>query len=348
MDVLKEFPDRLIEVNPESVFCDWQARGTSGSGDLSLSSIADLVSSIARHGQLQPCVVYAVPDGGYQLIVGERRLRAFRWGASNKVPGFEKIQVLVLPEEPSGPDVRRWQLVENLARNDLSDGDLAQALMYVRCGLLEERLTETETAADAELLPSDDPVARWKKLSGLARRAGVAAPEWKEVISDLGLGITESKAVRVVAAFRKLPKSVTAELDAGDVSTAARMRIAKWWPEASGYVEAGLEIEEAVDLVESLSHDKPKRETTHVDDGVSFQSGGGGGDMAGSPEGIYADDEPLPEMEETGRVDRFCPQELVETLLTAARQVSEDGGALTEYDLNSLRVLFGQIFENSS
>ena len=70
--------------------------------------------------------------------------------------------------------------------------------------------------------------------------------------------------------------------------------------------------------------------------------------MAGSPEGIYADDEPLPEMEETGRVDRFCPQELVETLLTAARQVSEDGGALTEYDLNSLRVLFGQIFENSS
>jgi len=46
--------------------------------DFDDESLAELSASIAAHGVLQPIVVRGAADGGYELIAGERRLRAAR------------------------------------------------------------------------------------------------------------------------------------------------------------------------------------------------------------------------------------------------------------------------------
>jgi len=40
------------------------------------AALEDLVASIKEHGIIQPLVVSPLPDGRYELIAGERRLRA--------------------------------------------------------------------------------------------------------------------------------------------------------------------------------------------------------------------------------------------------------------------------------
>lgn len=76
----------------------------------SQSSIAELAASIARYGLLSPLVVRAVPDG-YQLIAGERRLRAL------KLLGAGRADALVLPVGDC--DAALMALAENLQREDL-------------------------------------------------------------------------------------------------------------------------------------------------------------------------------------------------------------------------------------
>ena len=52
--------------------------------------LGELAASIAVHGILQPIVVRALADGGYQLIAGERRLRAARLAGLETVPAIER------------------------------------------------------------------------------------------------------------------------------------------------------------------------------------------------------------------------------------------------------------------
>ncbi|MBD3367233.1 MAG: ParB/RepB/Spo0J family partition protein, partial [Candidatus Eisenbacteria bacterium] len=52
------------------------------------ASLRELAGSIASHGVLQPVVVRPVPTGGYQLIVGERRLRAARLAGLERIPAI--------------------------------------------------------------------------------------------------------------------------------------------------------------------------------------------------------------------------------------------------------------------
>ncbi|MBD3368227.1 MAG: ParB/RepB/Spo0J family partition protein, partial [Candidatus Eisenbacteria bacterium] len=92
--------------------------------------------SIASHGVLQPVVVRPVPTGGYQLIVGERRLRAAR------LAGLERIPAIV--REAGEAETLELALVENLQREDLNPIDEAhgyEALMEV-AGLNQSQLAE--------------------------------------------------------------------------------------------------------------------------------------------------------------------------------------------------------------
>ena len=49
-------------------------------------ALAELSDSIAQHGVLQPLLVRPMPDGGYQLVAGERRWRASRMAGLTEVP----------------------------------------------------------------------------------------------------------------------------------------------------------------------------------------------------------------------------------------------------------------------
>jgi ParB family transcriptional regulator, chromosome partitioning protein len=74
--------------------------------------LADLAASISTHGVLQPVVVRGLANGDYQLIAGERRVRAAR------IAGLTQIPAVV--REPSDEQMIELALIENLQRTDLN------------------------------------------------------------------------------------------------------------------------------------------------------------------------------------------------------------------------------------
>jgi ParB family chromosome partitioning protein len=81
--------------------------------------IDELAESIQSQGLVQPIVVRTSPDGGYELIAGERRWRAAR------VAGLATVPALV--RESDDRDSLLLALVENVAREDLTPVDEARA-----------------------------------------------------------------------------------------------------------------------------------------------------------------------------------------------------------------------------
>lgn len=81
--------------------------------------IDELAESIRAQGLVQPVVVRTAPEGGYELIAGERRWRAAR------VAGLATVPALV--RESDDRDSLLVALVENVAREDLSPVDEARA-----------------------------------------------------------------------------------------------------------------------------------------------------------------------------------------------------------------------------
>ncbi len=82
------------------------------------STLEELAASIREQGVLQPLLVRKVP-GGYELVAGERRLRAAR------MAGLERIPVLCRRIE----DDRKLELalIENIQRENLNAIEEAQA-----------------------------------------------------------------------------------------------------------------------------------------------------------------------------------------------------------------------------
>ena len=98
-------------------------------------AIAALAASIREVGILQPVVVRK-SDGGYELIAGERRLRAAR------MAGLATVPVVVRDTDDS--DTLREALIENIHRQDLGPIELAEAFRQ----LLEELGLKQEELAD--------------------------------------------------------------------------------------------------------------------------------------------------------------------------------------------------------
>jgi len=95
--------------------------------------LGELAASIAVHGVLQPIVVRSLADGGYQLIAGERRLRAARLAGLETIPA-------IMRDAGDGTDSLELALIENLQREDLNaiETALAYRELIDRFGLTHE------------------------------------------------------------------------------------------------------------------------------------------------------------------------------------------------------------------
>ncbi len=83
-------------------------------------AMGELVHSIREVGLLQPVVVRAKPDGGgYELIMGERRLRASQQAGLHTIPAIVR--------ETDDDDLLRDALLENLHRAQLNPLEEAAA-----------------------------------------------------------------------------------------------------------------------------------------------------------------------------------------------------------------------------
>ncbi len=113
---LRVIPVELIDPNPR------QPRQAFDS-----AALGDLAESIRARGVLQPIVVRGLPGGRYELVAGERRLRATR------IAGLDSIPAMVR-------DADDWErldlaLAENMAREDLNAVEEARA-----CAMLVDDL----------------------------------------------------------------------------------------------------------------------------------------------------------------------------------------------------------------
>jgi ParB family chromosome partitioning protein len=84
------------------------------------NDIAELAESIKTNGILQPLTVRATESGTYQLVAGERRLRAA------KLAGFEEVPCISVNLTDRNSAV--MALVENIQRKDLNFFDEAEAI----------------------------------------------------------------------------------------------------------------------------------------------------------------------------------------------------------------------------
>lgn len=99
-------------------------------------AFAELVHSIRELGVLQPIVVREKSEGQYELIMGERRLRA------SKEAGLEKIPAVV--RETADENMLRDALLENLHRSDLNPLEEASAYQQLLedFGITQEQLAD--------------------------------------------------------------------------------------------------------------------------------------------------------------------------------------------------------------
>jgi ParB family transcriptional regulator, chromosome partitioning protein len=102
-----DIPIARIQVNP------YQPRK-----NIDEDALASLASSIAEHGVIQPIIVSETLDG-YQLIAGERRLRAAI------LVGLERIPAVI--RQAAEQDQLQLALIENLQRADLDAIEEAHA-----------------------------------------------------------------------------------------------------------------------------------------------------------------------------------------------------------------------------
>lgn len=93
----------------------------------------ELISSIKEHGILQPIVVTHRADGIYELIAGERRLRAAT------IAGLKTIPAIV--REASEQQKLELAMIENIQRQDLNPVEEGRAFMRL---MDEFQLTQDE------------------------------------------------------------------------------------------------------------------------------------------------------------------------------------------------------------
>lgn len=98
--------------------------------------LEELTNSIREHGIIQPLIVTPRPAGGYELIAGERRLRAA------KLLNLTHVPVIVRPA--GAQEKLLLALIENVQREDLNP--LEEARAYARLasefGLTQEAIAQ--------------------------------------------------------------------------------------------------------------------------------------------------------------------------------------------------------------
>jgi ParB family transcriptional regulator, chromosome partitioning protein len=150
---LRELPVELIKPNPDQPRTRFDEDSLSG-----------LASSIEASGIVQPLIVRSLSDGSYELIAGERRLRAAQKAGLARVPAVLRDQ----------GEAERLQtaLVENMVREDLNPVDEARA-----CAALVEDLGLSKEEVGRRIGRSRSAVSNLIRLLDLPDEALTALQE---------------------------------------------------------------------------------------------------------------------------------------------------------------------------
>jgi ParB family chromosome partitioning protein len=136
-------------------------------------AIQELASSISAVGVIQPLIVRPLSEGKYELIAGERRLRASRLAGLATVP--------VVVRSATNQNSLELAIIENVQREDISPLECARAYkaLMLEFGLTQEQVAEKVGKSRAAIantlrllkLPEEilDGLAQGKITEGHAR-----------------------------------------------------------------------------------------------------------------------------------------------------------------------------------
>ena len=99
-------------------------------------AIKELAASIKASGVLQPIIVRRDPAGGYQLVAGERRLRAATFAGLKQIPAVIR--------EVQDEHMLEFALIENIQRENLNPIEEAKAYqgLMETVGLTHDQISE--------------------------------------------------------------------------------------------------------------------------------------------------------------------------------------------------------------
>ncbi len=211
LDSSVKIPLSQIEVNP------FQPRA-----DFDQERLRELAESIKVHGVIQPITVRSLGNGHFQLISGERRLRASKQVGLKEIPAFVR--------EAGDQEMLELALIENIQREDLNAMEVA--INYKRlmdeCSLTQEtlatrvgknRTTVTNYLRLLKLPPDIQKSIKEKKIDMGHARAIVSVEDpvrqlviFKDIISK-GLSVRQVEDLVRVVPGASAPKAKTPVTD---------------------------------------------------------------------------------------------------------------------------------------
>jgi ParB family chromosome partitioning protein len=217
-----EVPVNAISPNPKQPRTHFDDEALSG-----------LAASIREVGILQPLVVRRGEDGRYELIAGERRLRAAKAAGLAVVP--------IVTRDSDDTDLLRDALIENIHREDLNPIEQAEAFKALigELGLKQEDLADRVGVSrshiantirllglplDVQQLLTDDKISAGhaRSLLSLGDNDAMSSLALRVAAEDLSVRQTEEAVRRFIEApVTRQPKTTkTDDVPAGGGSLA--------------------------------------------------------------------------------------------------------------------------------
>jgi len=190
--------------------------------DFNKESLMELTDSIITHGVIQPITVRSLGNNKYQLIAGERRLRASKMAGKKDIPAYIR--------QAGDQEILEMALIENIQREDLNaveiginykrlldECDLTQDQLGQRLG--KNRSTVTNHLRLLKLPPDIQKGLKEKKITMGHARAIIAVDDpvmqldlYKEIIGkDLSVRKIEAL-VRKINQPKKAEKTTSATI----------------------------------------------------------------------------------------------------------------------------------------
>jgi ParB family transcriptional regulator, chromosome partitioning protein len=125
----KKLVGNILEIDVEKIATNpWQPRT-----NFDKKALEELVASITTLGVIQPITIRKKPSGEYELISGERRLRASQIAGKKTIPAYVRLA--------NDQEMLEMALVENIQRQDLDAIEVALSYQQL---IDEVKLTQEE------------------------------------------------------------------------------------------------------------------------------------------------------------------------------------------------------------
>ena len=182
--------------------------------DFTAGSLAELVGSIREHGVIQPVTLRSIQGGKFELVSGERRVRAAR------VAGLDTIPAFVI-DVPTDRKMLELAIVENVQREDLNPIEEAESYerLIHECGLRQDevaaRISKDRTTVSNFLrllkLPAEIQDSLRKGELGMGHaKAIMAIPDMAHQVVVWRAAVKDSYSVRKLEELARKAASASA------------------------------------------------------------------------------------------------------------------------------------------